>query len=133
MDNLATSCSDTPFRAISNAVFKPVQEDKLQRQTTETRGIPFVCILGNDKEVGKHNVQGEAIEPGAQVIDITRPPSDSMSWYLRPQYADQLDTDDKGNVRFGSLRSLFEMLTFPPKPTSELAKLKLVMLVMLTN
>jgi son of sevenless len=117
MDNLATSCSD-----ISNTVFKPVQEDKLSRKITETRGIPFVSISGIDKEVGKHNIQGEIIEPGGQVIDISRPPSDSTPWYLRPRYADQLDTDDKGNVRFGFLRSLFEMLTFPPKPTSELGE-----------
>jgi son of sevenless-like protein len=76
-------------------------------------------MLSIDKEAEKHKVQGQIIEPGGQVIDISRPPSDGTPWYLRPQYADQLDTDDKGNVRFGSLLSLFEMLTFPPKPTSE--------------
>ena len=122
MDNLATSCSDTPFRAISNAVFKPVQEDKLPKKISETRGIPFISISGIDSEVGNHNVQGEVIEPGGQVIDIIRSPSDSTPWYLRPQYADQLDIDGKGNVRSGSLQSLFEMLTFPPKPTSELGE-----------
>ena len=120
MDNVATSYPDTPFRAISNAVFKPAQGDKLPRKFTETGGIPFVTISGIDKEVEKHKVYGEIIEPGGQVIDISRPPPDSTPWYLRPQYADQLDTDDKGNVRFGSLLSLFEMLTFPPKPTREL-------------
>ena len=118
-DKVATSCPDTPFRAISKAVFKPVQEDKLPRKFTETGGMPFVTISDIDKEVGKHKVQGEVIEPGGQVIDISRPSSESTPGYLSPQYADQLDTDDKGNVRFGSLLSLFEMLTFPPKPTSE--------------
>ena len=114
-----TSHPDTPFPAISNPVFKSAQEDKLPRKFTENGGIPFVTISGIDKEMEKHKVQGEVIEPGGQVIDISRPPSDGTPWYLRPQYADQLDTDDKGNVRFGSLLSLFEMLTFPPKPTSE--------------
>ena len=112
----ATSHPDAPFRAISSTVFKPVQEDKLPRKFSETRGIPFVTVSDIDKEAEKHNVQGEVIEP---VIDISRPPVDGTPWYLRPQYADQLDTDDKGNVRFGSLLSLIEMLTFPPKPTSE--------------
>ena len=118
IDNVATSYSDTPFRATSNAVFKPVQEDKLPRKFTETGGT----ISGIDKEVEKHKVQGEVIKPGGQVIDISRPPSDSTPRYMRPQYADQLDTDDKGNVRYGSLLSLVEMLTFPPKPTSELGE-----------
>lgn len=113
----------TNFKQMDNVpVFKPVQEDKLPRKSTETEGIRFVTISGIDKEVEKHKVQGEVIEPGGRVIDISRPPSDRAPWYLRPQYADQLDTDDKGNVRFGSLRSLFEMLTFPPKPTSELSE-----------
>ena len=115
----ATSHPDTPFRSISNAVFKPAQEDELPRKFAETGGIPFVTISGIDKDVEKHEVQEEVIEPGEQVIDISRPPSDGTPWYLLPQYADQLDTDDKGNVRFGSMVSLFEMLTFPPKPTSE--------------
>ena len=115
----ATGHPDTSFRAISNAVFKPAQEEKLPRKFSETGGIPFVTISGIDKEGEVHKVQWEVIEPGGQVIDISRPPSDGTPWYLRPQYADQLDTDDKGNVRFGSLLSLFEMLTFPPKPTSE--------------
>lgn len=116
----ATSHPDT-FRALSNTVFKPAQEDKPPRKFSETGGIPFVTISGTgiDKEGEKHKVQWEVIEPGGQVIDISRPPSDGTPWYLRPQYADQLDTDDKGNVRLGSLLSLFEMLTFPPKPTSE--------------
>ena len=111
IDNVAT-------RTISNAVIKPAQEDKPPKKFTETGGISFVTESGIDKEVEKP----KAIEPGVQVIDISRPPSDSTPWYLRPQYADQLDTDDKGNVRFGSLLSLFEMLTFPPKPTSELSE-----------
>ena len=122
MDNVATSYPDSSFQAVSNAAFKPPQEDKLPRKFTETGGIPFVTTSGIDKEVEKHKVQGEEIEPGGQVIDISRPPSDSTPWYLRPQYADQLDTDDKGNVRYGPLLSLFEMLTFPPKPTSELGE-----------
>lgn len=119
MDKSTTSHPDTPFRAISNTVFKPGQDEKLLRRLSETGEIPFVTISGIDKEVEKHKAQGEVIEPEGQVIDISRPPSDGTPWYLRPQYADQLDTDDKGNVRFGSLISLFEMLTFPPKPTGE--------------
>ena len=91
-EDLAPSHRDTPSRAISSEVFKP-EKDK---------------------------VQGKVREPRGQVINNGRPSSDGTPWHLRPQYADQLDIDDKGNVRSGSLLSLFEMLTFPPKATSEL-------------
>ena len=122
MNSVATNYPEN-FRALSNAVSKKIaQEDRLPRKFKETGGIPFVTISGINKEVGKHKVQGEVIEPGGQVFDISRPPSDGTPWYLRLQYADQLDTDDKGYVRFGSLLSLFEMLTFPPKPTSEFSE-----------
>lgn len=135
IDNLAASHRDTPCRAISSTVFKPAQEDKLQSKFTEAGGFSFgalsgavkkeirkekvpgaICfgaILGIDKEVEKDRREG-------QVINIGRPPSDATSSHLRPQYADQLDIDDKGNVRSGSLLSLFEMLTLPPNAMSEL-------------
>jgi son of sevenless len=139
IDNLAASYRDTPFRAISSTVCKPAQEDKLQSKFTEAGGFSFgaisgavkkeirkekvpgaICfgaILGIDKEVEKNR---KVVEPEGQVIDIGRPPSDGTSSHLRPQYADQLDIDDKGNVRSGSLLSLFEMLTFPPNAMSKL-------------
>jgi son of sevenless-like protein len=76
--------------------------------------------LSSDKEVEKDKVQRNLIEPEGQVINIGHQPSGGTPWHLRRQYADQVDTDDKGNVLSGSLLSLLEMLTFPPTATGEL-------------
>ena len=113
IDNSAASYNDVPFRAISNAINKEIRKEKVPRSN-------FFRVMDIDKDMEKDKVQGKVIEPEGQVINIGRPPSDCTPWYLRPQYADQLYTDDKGNVRSGSLLSLFEMLTFPPHPTSKL-------------
>jgi son of sevenless-like protein len=107
----------------SEKVFTPVQENKPASKFTETGDIPFGAISGAiSKDVEKDKAQGKVMEPEGQVINIGRPP-DGTPWHLHPQYADQLDIDDKGNVRSGSLLSLFEMLTFPPKAT-QLAQYK---------
>lgn len=95
IDNLTTN---TSFRSLSNAV---------QEEVTEAGDCPFGFISdAANKEIQRARVQEKVI--GGPVINIGHP---GTPWYLRSQYADQLEVDDKGNVRSGTLLSLFEMLT----------------------
>lgn len=107
------------FGAISGATGKEVRKDKVQGKFTEAGGISFGAISG----AIKREIQvapGEVRDTGGPVINIG---PENTPGYLRPQYADQLSVDDKGNVRAGSLPSLFEFLTTDPgvsDTTSEL-------------
>ncbi|KAF8167469.1 ras guanine nucleotide exchange factor domain-containing protein [Crassisporium funariophilum] len=50
-------------------------------------------------------------EDSRQVFNIVHPQRCGPPWYLRPKFADQLDEDNKGHVRSGTLASLIEKLT----------------------
>jgi SH3 domain len=107
------------FRAISVATGKEVRKDKVQGKFTEAGGISFGAISGAIKREFQI-APGEVRHAGGPVINIG---PENTPGYLRPQYADQLSVDDKGNVRVGSLPSLFEFLTTDPgasDTTSEL-------------
>lgn len=159
IDNLPTGYRDAPLRAIPNAACKPAQENS---KSTEAEGISFGAISSAiNKEIRKDKVPGKSTEPGGiffgaisdaidkeirknskarqtvaepagPVINIGRPPN-STPWYLRPQYADQLDTDDKGNVRSGSLLSLVEMLTTDPGVSDTTSELGIVQAIYTTD
>lgn len=126
-DDLSPSGRENP-RALSNTVSKQVQEDKPQWKFPETRVLSFEALsTAVNKKIQKDKAQEKVIEAGGPVIDIGQPRLESTPWYLRPQYADQLDIDNKGSVRTGSLLSLLERLTTDPGTSDTAGELALTL------
>lgn len=61
-----------------------------------------------------------ASEDVRQIQNIVRPPAKPR--YLKVLYADQIDEDDKGHIRFATLPALVERLTTDPGTTDLASK-----------
>lgn len=109
---------------MSKVISKQAQEGKLPKKFTEAGGTSFVALSSSvHRQLELDKAKKKENEPGGPIIDIGHLPAEGTPWYLRSQYANQLEVDSKGNVRTGTLLSLFEMLTTVPgtyDATSEL-------------
>lgn len=80
-----------------DAIFKSTRQDKLRRKPSQTI-----------KQTTKKN--------HIPTISLCKPR------YLKPQYADQIDEDDKGHIRFASIPALIERLTIETGSTDLTSK-----------